>query len=159
RLDLDTELLDRALLELFDPQPLLGADHLVAVHLVGEPGEFLGELTGAGAQREQLPFAHYPLVLQPVALGDGHPQRRGDVLEDGRRGVADLGGDHGTPGPGLAGLLLTAPGLALGLSGPGQLLGPPGHRPDPLLAGADRQARLHLALPGLRDPKLEVVTL
>ena len=49
RVDLDAVLLDRALLELLDAQPLLGPHHLVAVDGVGQPRQLLGQFAAAGA--------------------------------------------------------------------------------------------------------------
>ena len=147
--DVDAVFLGGAGLELLDAQPLLGAHDLVAVHLVGEPGELLDQLAGLRPQGEQLPFADDPGLLGGVAFGDRGCHGLGDAREHLGGGVADGPGDERTAGPGRAHLLLPATRRTLDLGGPQQLIGPAGDRAHPLLAGAHREACLHLGLPRL----------
>ena len=53
----EAELLERALLELLDPHPLLGAGHLVAVDGVDELVVLAGQVAQPGADGEQLLLA------------------------------------------------------------------------------------------------------
>ena len=153
RLDLDAVLLDGAGLELLDPQPLLGAGDLVAMHRVGQPCQLLGELASAAAHGQQLALADRPSLLRVVTLGRRAFDGRGDLDEHLPGDVADRGGNDGTARAGLASELLAATRRALDLGGPHQLVGTAGQGTHPLLAGAHREPGLHLGLPGRGDPR------
>ena len=100
RLGVDAELLERLGLERLDPQPLLGAGDLVAVHGVGEPLQLGAELAASAAER-------------PSSLGVAPSARRlgrGPLLGRRARASARAGraphaapGAHGPRPRGLAG--------------------------------------------------------
>ncbi len=148
RLGVDPEVLHRLGLERLDPQPLLGAGHLVAVDRRGERLELGLQLAGAGAQREELALAHRPRLLGGVAFVRRHRQRDLEPRER-RVGPGVHGGrDGGGPRPRLATLGRPGPRGALGDGRALELLGPAGEGAHPLLARADREPCLDLGLTG-----------
>ena len=79
-LGVEAELLERALLELLDAHPLLGAGHLVAVHGVDQLVELAAEVAQPLAGLAQLLLATGAALLDAGALGGG---RRDRLLEPG----------------------------------------------------------------------------
>ena len=148
--DLEPELLQRPCLQRLDPQPQLGAGHLVLVHGVGEPVELGAEVAQAGADVAQR-------LLAPGAGGLDVGSSSGRLL-DGRlearqHDVADrddrLGGLRlaDLPLPALAGADAF---LTLGLRRLQQRRDLPLEGSRPLLVRAQRQPRLGLGSPGVR---------
>ena len=136
------------LLQRLDPQPLLGAGDLVAVHAVGEPLQLAGQLAEPGAQGAQLGVPLGPRVL---GLRRGPPRRAPASAPDGRAAAWAASATSwataasaGRADP--AGLGLGPAGPLLG-GGAVELVGAPGKSPDPLLAGPDGEPGLHLGLP------------
>ena len=82
RLGLDAELLQRLLLQRLDPQPLLGAGHLVAVHAVGEPLQLARRARAAGRGRRS---ARRPARPGPPRRARA-PRPRGPASAPGGRG-------------------------------------------------------------------------
>ena len=148
----EAELLERALLELLDPHPLLGAGHLVAVHGVDQLVVLAGQVAQPGPDVEQVALASLPGLLDGAASLGGALHRHLEPLER----VADRD-PHGLGGPALAEQALAAlggagPGLALGPGGAHQRVGAAVQRAGALLGGAQGQPGVHLALPGGRAP-------
>ena len=78
RVGFDPELVDRPLGALLDAQPLLGPQHLVAVHRVGQPVHPVGQFADPGPELQQLALRAARPCWQLIALGCGPGQRRGD---------------------------------------------------------------------------------
>ena len=145
----EAELLERLLLELLDAHLLLGAGHLVAVHRADQLVVLAGQLAQRRPDGEQL------LLATLAGLLDGGA-RLGGLLERGlEAGQHEPGADQDRlGGPALAGhplaaLELAGPGLALGLGGAQELVGPAVQRAGALLGGAQGQPRLGLGRAGL----------
>ena len=148
----EAELVERPLLELLDPHPLLGAGHLVAVHGVDQLVEVAAQVAHLLARLAQLLLAPGPPLLDARAFGSG----QGHGLLEPRqhpRGAAADGLAHAP----LVEQLLAAgdrcrPSLALGPGGPEQRVGAAVQGAGPLLGRAQGEPRVHLG--GPRDARL-----
>lgn len=146
---LHAQLFQRLRLQLLDPHPLLGAEHLTAVDGVGQLVELGLEVAPRAPGGGQLLLAKDlgglrggPLLLRTAQrhldMGEQLPRTGGDGLRDGRLVPQ--------PRPSLLG---TRACLALRTRGPVQRVGPSGEPLDPLLVRTDLEAGLHLGLPGV----------
>ena len=148
----EAELVERTLLELLDPHPLLGAGHLVAVHGVDQLVEVAPQVAHPLARLAELLLAAGAPLLHagPLGRGQGH-----GLLEPGQHesgAAAD-----GLTDAALVEQLLAASdrgcaGLALGPGGTEQRVGAAVQRAGPFLGGAQGQPGIHLA--GPRDARL-----
>ena len=145
----EAELLERALLELLDPHPLLGAGHLVAVHGVDQLVVLAGQVAQPARGRRAAACSRPCAGLLDRGAGLGGPVDRDlePVEHDADRDADRLGGPALAEQP-LAALDRAGAGLALGLGGAEQLVGPAVQRAGPLLGGAQRQPGVHLGLAG-----------
>ena len=86
------EVLDALEFQRFDPQPLLGAGEFVAVHGVGQFGQFAGQGVVAAADRGKVAFHLFPAFLGAVPFPPG--QLHGDIDEPDHllHGRSDGGG-------------------------------------------------------------------
>ena len=146
---LEPQLLEGAVLELLEAHPLLGAGHLVAVHRGDQLLVLLGELAELSAHRAQLLLAPPAGLLHLGAGVGGLLDRRLQAVQDEADGRRDRLGrpalaQHPLPARGGLGALLAL----LGRAAP-QAVGATVQGPGALLGGAQRQARVHLGLPGL----------
>ena len=117
RLGVEAELLERPLLELLDPHPLLGAGHLVAVHGVDQLVVLAAELAQPATDGEQLLLAAAAACSTACARSVARSIDTSSRLQHlGRPPIADRLG-----GPALA----DQPLAALGGAGPGLRARPP----------------------------------
>ncbi len=155
----DTQLLDRAALELLDPVELACPRHLVAVRCVGEVAQLVLDTGELLAQHDGLTVA-----LGAVGL-TGLPQHPGSVERDGQpvdgvcRGGADCLGHARLPAPALAPLAQPLAGGDLVAGGALEGVGSPGERASALLPGAQREAQLGLRGAPAARLQIEAVTL
>ncbi len=144
------QLLNAPQFEGLDPEALLGAGQLVAVHGVGEVRQFAGQRVVGGAYFLQFEVQPVPALLRgvPFLAGEFH----GDVDESGR--VVHGGRDGGStvrldaPAAGPFGRFLPCP--ALGGRRPVEGGSPVACRGELLLGAAQGQPGLHLGGPGNR---------
>ena len=145
--DVHAELLERALLELLDAHPLLGAGHLVAVHGVDQLVVLAAQVAHRGADGEQLLLALLAGLLDLGALVGGQHHRALQRVQDDTDGGPDGLGRPPLADQPLAALGGPGAGVALGLRGAGQRVGAAVQRAGPLLGRAQREPGVHLALP------------
>ena len=151
RLEIEAELVERPLLELFHPHPVLGAQHLVAVHGVGQRHQLRLELAHLAAHLGEVVLTAGPGLLDRRTTLDRGGQRTVQPGQHQVRALADRVSGVGLTDPALAAFLGTSLGLPLLLRRLAQAVGAAVQGAGALLSRAQRQPGLHLTL--ARQPR------
>ena len=148
RLEVEAELVERPLLELLHPHPLLGAQHLVAVHGVGQRRQLGLELAHLAAHRGRdrcsrpdravLDRRYAARPRRPANAPAGPAPRARPCRPRRRRAASRIRRSRRS--------LARACALSLLLRRLAQAVGAAVQRAGPLLGGAQREPGLHLGL-------------